>query len=104
MYVNNVKKKELNKPTTTTTYMTTNFYQGLISYNWQIIIDYEKNRVLSSLRPKLGISYGIGRKYRYWSRNFSFRNFFFSNSTSWGNTSYYKLENKPSTSKKIESI
>ena len=38
--------------------MTANFYQGLISYNRQIIIDYEKNRVLSSLRPKFIIGYG----------------------------------------------
>ena len=56
-----------------------------------------------SVRPKFGIGYGIGRKYRYWSRNFFFRNqnFFFKFYSffpnSWGNTSFYKLENKPST-------
>ena len=43
-----------------------------------------------SVRPKFGIGYGIFF-FKYYS--------FFP--TSWGNTSFYKLENKPSPSKII---
>ena len=30
---------------------------------------------LNSVRPKFGIGYGIGRKYRYWSQNFGIKVF-----------------------------
>ena len=52
----------------------------------------------TSVRPKFGIGYGTGRKYWYWYR-YQSRNFFSKSRpffpTSWWDTSFYKLENKP---------
>ena len=53
-----------------------------------------------SVRPKFGIGHGIGSEPIFFPRPklffFKFYSFF---PTSWGSTSFYKLENKPSPSK-----
>ena len=75
-----------------------------------IVPELNSSKDFTSVRPKFGISYSIGQKYWYQYRSQFFVSqtetpffqilLFFPNS--WGNTSSYKLENKPSPSKIIQ--
>ena len=84
------------------------FRKGNLNFedNTKNIDEINNNKVLSSVQPKPG--FGTKVQFRYGSRIFFFFNLFFSCfkffsffPTFWGDTTFYKLENKAISSKII---